>query len=267
MAPGKLNALVVHVHGNSGNFYENGFLDALVDEYRKAGLGFLVFNNRGHDVIAEAYRAGQLCYIGGAVERYSESVLDIQAAVDFAHQHAAIVYLQGHSFGCLKVLNFLIKCKQMINAVFISPADTIQLQRDFIHPETLEHQIARVTSTYGHSGLELLPSREFGIRELGCEYTIPITAKAFLDLFDGSFARLLSYRSPVEYHLDGAAFVYCGGSDPLLTSPLGEIEAFFSRRFQTVSFYIEKSGNHHMKGVEDHVAGKISGWISGMVTS
>jgi predicted alpha/beta hydrolase family esterase len=262
MPPQQSKSIIVHVHGNSGNFYENTFLDAMAEEFGKAGLGFLTFNNRGHDVIAEAYRGEHLCYVGGAVERYSESILDLQAAVDFARQHSPLVYLQGHSFGCLKVLNFLIASGEEIDAVLVSPADTLQLQKDFAYPEDLDDQVKRVNGTYGHLGGELLPAREFGIREANCEYTIPITAAAFLELFQGDFVRMLNYGSAaVDYHLNSAAFVYCGGSDPLLTRPLEEIEAYFSRRFRTVRFCIEDAGNHHLRGVENRVARQIAEWI------
>jgi len=253
---------VVHVHGNSGNFYENTFLDSMANEYAKAGLGFLTFNNRGHDVIAEAYRSGKLCYIGAAVEHYLESVLDLQAAINFANQYSAFTFLQGHSFGCLKVLHFLLRSHQTINSILLSPADTLQLQKNFIRPETLENQIARLKHSLGSHTDLLLPHGEFGIREGESDYTIPIMARTFLELFEGDFSRVLSYTSPMQYYVDGAVFVYRGGSDPLLTASRQEIEHYFAARFRTVFLCNEEIGDHHMHRVEEKVAAQIAMWVA-----
>ena len=261
MPPQRGKPVLVHVHGNSGNFYENPFLDIMAQEYSKAGLGFLIFNNRGHDVIAEAYRFDHICYIGGAVESYAESFFDLQAAMDFARQHSAVVLLQGHSFGCLKIVNYLSKSEQAIDAVLLSPADTLQLQRDFIYTESLEDQIKRLRREYCGSLQQLLPTKEFGIREGTTEYLIPISAGTFLELFQSTFAEKLSYSTPIDYYLKSAVFVYCGAADPLLTSSMETIKTFFERRFRTVRFCVERAGNHHLRSVEQKVAQKIARWV------
>jgi hypothetical protein len=46
---GEARAAVLHIAGRAGNFYANGFLDAMVENYTNAGLALLSVNTRGHD--------------------------------------------------------------------------------------------------------------------------------------------------------------------------------------------------------------------------
>lgn len=58
LAPeGEARAAVLHLPGRAGNFYANGFLDAMARIYTDCGFAFLSVNTRGHDHIAD-FRVG-----------------------------------------------------------------------------------------------------------------------------------------------------------------------------------------------------------------
>lgn len=54
---GETKAAVLHLSGRAGNFYANGFLNAMARIYTDNGLALLSVNTRGHDHIAD-FRVG-----------------------------------------------------------------------------------------------------------------------------------------------------------------------------------------------------------------
>ena len=46
------DAVVIHVHGMSGNGYENYFLDNLRETYINSKVSFFTFDNRGRGIIS-----------------------------------------------------------------------------------------------------------------------------------------------------------------------------------------------------------------------
>lgn len=124
---------VIHVHGMSGNGYENYFLDNLVNAYTDMGVSLFTFDNRGRGIISwfrsggdtDAWGDGEKKG-GSCFEIFEESVHDIQGAIDFAKSKGKTKFiLQGHSLGCTKVVNYLLTSSSdnIIGVVLLAPTD------------------------------------------------------------------------------------------------------------------------------------------------
>lgn len=262
LALGESNlATIIHIHGNFGNFYENDFIPIMAEKYTAAGINFLCVNNRGHDGIAEAYHDGKLVYVGGAIELPEQCIYDIEGAVQFAERFSSRIILQGHSFGCLRTMAYLKQSQRALEFILLSPADTYALQSDYIYPETITTQIARITNQFADQMDTLLPSREFGIRHNDVEYHIPISARTFVALFSGSMPGLLRYDKPLDFYFDTKCFVYYGGKDVLWTEPRNVVENFFLTHVANLRFYYSEGGDHHFHGFESHVVGEVIKWV------
>jgi len=127
---GTARRAVLHVHGMSGNFYENRFVSAVGEAVLAKGLAFLTVNNRGHEYVSDNLRGeGETTASvpGGATwEIFEESVFDIAGAARFlADRGHEGIYFEGHSLGCLKVVHYLAERadRRAVGAVLLSPAD------------------------------------------------------------------------------------------------------------------------------------------------
>jgi pimeloyl-ACP methyl ester carboxylesterase len=100
---------LVFVHGLGSVFSSAQPLTReLSTRLNAAGIGYLKFNTRGHDVVAG--RGKQLA--GAAFERFGRSVEDIRTVIAFARQcgYRRIV-LAGHSTGANKVLYYAARAR------------------------------------------------------------------------------------------------------------------------------------------------------------
>jgi pimeloyl-ACP methyl ester carboxylesterase len=134
---GPAKTTVIHIHGLSGNFYENRFVDYAAEATAGAGISFISTNNRGHEYISDficqgAGGAVTSRQIGGAFETFGDCLADIQAWVDLAKARGAErIVLQGHSHGALKATHYLseIQDPALSGLVLLSPSDDFGLQR------------------------------------------------------------------------------------------------------------------------------------------
>ena len=145
---GQSRTTIVHVHGKCGNFYQNEFISHMLRLYPARDVNFLSFNHRGHDCLAEGYWNGRVGYVGGSIEEFTESNLDIRAAVEYASRFSDRVILQGHSNGCEKVLFYCASSEVTHEVVLLSPSDSYQLHAWYIAPETGEAQGERIKAEY-----------------------------------------------------------------------------------------------------------------------
>jgi alpha-beta hydrolase superfamily lysophospholipase len=221
------------MHGLSAAFYYGIQLyEAVADAVEKEGCGFALFNNRGHDLIAGVRKMdgtppyGYSYYQAGAgQEAFEESVLDIEAGIDFlVEQGYSEIILVGHSTGANKVCYFAATQKNphVVGVVLSGPMSdrlhTIQniakLKKDIAHMYTL---IA------AGKGDELLLGYHF----------FPITPKRFLSLFEprskedvfdyGEKEPKLAYFSKIRLPL----MVLLSGADEAADRPIQEIQKAF----------------------------------------
>ena len=129
------NKAILHIHGLAGNFYENRFVSVVADELNAHGYTFLTVNNRGSGVLSELRKCTadglELVEVGGAREVFEDCLYDIQAWINFLDsQGYSKIVLQGHSFGCYKVV-FYQSCRSdpRVKALaLISPPDVFGYQ-------------------------------------------------------------------------------------------------------------------------------------------
>jgi alpha-beta hydrolase superfamily lysophospholipase len=140
---------VIHIHGMSGNGYENYFLDNLREIYAKNGISFFSIDTRGRGIISSFWKDnetdlwGEGTKLGGSCfEIFSESIDDIQGAIDYLKtQGRSKFVLQGHSLGGSKVVNFLVTKNnpEIIGAVLLAPTDMVGwANTDPRHPDYLK---------------------------------------------------------------------------------------------------------------------------------
>lgn len=126
---------VIHIHGMSGNGYENYFLDNLRETYSKNGISFFSIDTRGCGIISSFWKDNEIdswgegTKLGGSCfEIFSESIDDIQGAIDYLKtQGKSKFILQGHSLGGSKVVNYLVTKNnpEIIGAVLLAPTDMV----------------------------------------------------------------------------------------------------------------------------------------------
>ena len=82
-------AVVVHVHGKVGFFYE-GYTFHLAEAFTKKGYAFLSFNTRGTgyftDFIKKEKEKFRVEHQGSAYELFSDSIFDIDGAFNFLQE-------------------------------------------------------------------------------------------------------------------------------------------------------------------------------------
>lgn len=176
---------VLHIHGFTGNFYEERFVDHIADKLTENGCAFLTVNTRGHDYLSAFIKKTDsgLTYvqIGSAHEIFEECTYDIKAWIDFLEGRGyASVILEGTSLGTLKVVFYQhqIKDKRVHGLVLISPLDHIGLQRSALGDKYDEAiNTAKQMIEDGKSD-ELMPM-------LYCPlWQHPIDAKTYISAFD-----------------------------------------------------------------------------------
>ena len=139
--------IVIHVHGLAGNFYENRFIDTLAKTYTNNGLAFLTFNNRGYGYITDLLKGNDFAVIGACYERFKDCLLDIEGVINWVKEKGySEIILEGHSYGCSKVLYYYHHKKDdsISKLVLLAPCDTPGETMKFLSTE--EYNKAREES-------------------------------------------------------------------------------------------------------------------------
>lgn len=172
------------MHGLSASFHSGiSLYEAVAEAIEKEGWGFALFNNRGHDLIAGVRKMdgtppyGYSYYPAGAgQEVFEESVLDIEAGIDFlAKLGYTEIVLVGHSTGANKTCYYAATQKNphVIGVVLSGPmSDRLHGITDW---EKFKKDLAHMKELIGQGkGAELLLGYFF----------FPITPKRFISLFE-----------------------------------------------------------------------------------
>ncbi len=118
--------VVIHVHGMSGNGFENPLVDTLRKYHNRNGRAFFSFNNRGAGVVTWL-RRGSEEYLGGACfERFEACTDDIAGAISTTDERGYThVALQGHSLGCTKAVHYVSTTRdsRVTQLVLLAPTD------------------------------------------------------------------------------------------------------------------------------------------------
>jgi dienelactone hydrolase len=222
-----------------------------------AGHGYVVVagNNRGHDVGANLWRAGEAPVLGGTRwELFDQAPHDLGAWITYAaHAGPAQVVLAGHSFGAQKVVYYQAERQdpRVVGLVAASPG--VRSVRDVLHaPPELVARAERLVAQ--GQGLELVPLGGSG----------PVSAQTFLsrhrvgfDLFglETPGARIAQIRCPL-FACYGTAEAAGADATDLLDGIRRNATA--APRVETRLF---AGADHAYSGREDEVAAALAQWI------
>jgi pimeloyl-ACP methyl ester carboxylesterase len=104
VSKGSIDGAVL-VHGIGGNFYSSRLLNHFAKTLQELGLGTLIINTRGHDMVNTLSWAGKSRSGGAAFENVDDCRLDLAAWHDLMIErgHSHLLFL-GHSLGAIKSL-------------------------------------------------------------------------------------------------------------------------------------------------------------------
>ncbi len=119
---------VIHVHGMSGNGYENYFLDNLRQTYSQKGISLFTIDSRGRGIISDFRQNDGWLHGGSCFEIFDQSTYDIQGAINYLKTLGKSRFiLQGHSLGCTKVVNFVLtqNIPDVQKVILLAPTDMV----------------------------------------------------------------------------------------------------------------------------------------------
>jgi alpha-beta hydrolase superfamily lysophospholipase len=259
----------VHVHGLAGNFYENRFVYAIAQRAIDSGIGFLTFNNRGHDYISDVNREGtsgvDSVRAGAAFEKFSDCVHDIDAAVALLIARGiTTTFLQGHSTGANKVAFYCDTARHdaVKGIALISPCDDIALQHDSVQGRAAE-VLNRAAELVAQGNSEaMMPDGSF--------YNYPMSASTFYDLFrDGADQDVFPYRLPsggfeAVSRIDVPIFVSFGKKSDGLLIPADEACRILKEKAvssPSVTCKLIDEASHSYLGQEYALADEVIAWV------
>ena len=268
-APGARRA-VLHTHGMAGNFYENRFIDHVVDAVVEKGVSFLAVNNRGHDYLSDNLRGGgestEVVRGGVAWDAFPECIADIGACASFLRERGhEEIYYEGHSLGASKTVYFLTERpdEKAAGVILLSPPDIFGLRDD--NPDSsLNTAVLKAERLIRDGAGDTLMTE--------IEYAVPLTARAVAatygdrdksDIFpvrlgdDGDYARLGSIAAPL--------LVIYGTVGEAVTVPVEEAAALIERHAQgapAVLAALVQGGNHTYWGHEAEIGRLVGEFVA-----
>lgn len=133
------NTAIIHVHGWTGNFYENYFLDQIAADLIKNNISFLSFNTRGAGFVQDFYKIEngkkENVQIGGCLEVFEDCLFDLDGAVNYlTNRGYKNFYLQGHSTGCQKVVYYALNNsdKNIKGLILLEPTDDPEIVKTML---------------------------------------------------------------------------------------------------------------------------------------
>ncbi len=244
--------IVIHVHGLNGNFYENRFLDVLAKSYTNKNYAFLTFNNRGRDFITELLKGNDFTIIGGSLERFKDCILDIDGVVNWVKEKGyKEIVLEGHSYGCNKVLYYYNQKKDDIikKIVLLAPCDIPSEGKKFLSEE--EYEKAKEESTrlvQENKEKELI---DFSIMANG-KIAAGTYFNDFLPNGENDFIRYvdgINGKSDVLNSIDIPTLVIFGDIDEcVLTQPIDVVKEYLKNNIDNCNIQIIEGADHSYIG-------------------
>ena len=258
---------IVHVHGLAGNFYENKFISFLAKAYTNIGYNFLTFNNRGNSYIVDLLKEDkETTYIngGGAYEKYEESFFDIEGIINYLKESGnEEIILQGHSYGCNKIISYYHKkpSPNISKIILLAPCDIVHEMKVFMDDkyEYCVNQAKKLIEENKEN--ELIDSPIF---------PITFSANTFItDWMDNSKADTFRYRLDNYIHeelkdINIPILIEIGTKDEcVLVVEKDKIENYFQNNLEKSNYKINYiiDANHGYQNHEKELTQNIIDWI------
>lgn len=244
----KSKKIVIHVHGLCGNFYENRLLDILAKTYTNKGISFLTFNNRGTNFVSELLKGNDFEIIGGCYEKFTDCLLDIEGAVNYAKVKGYTdIILEGHSYGCNKVVYYYNKKKNesIKKIVLLAPCDIPQECVKFLSKEEYEkakRESTRLVSEGKQKQLIDFSVNANGKISAGTYYNdfLPNGKNDFIRYVDGE-----NRKSEALASIDIPILVIFGDVDEcVLTQDIETVKKYLNNNIKDCNIQIIKGADH-----------------------
>lgn len=174
--PARSQTLFLNIHGSGSNFFCEAFEPIFYAELPKQGVDVLFTNNRG------SYALESWQDTGAAIEIFEESILDIDAWIEWAlHHHYTKIILSGHSHGTEKVIYYMNKgrFKDKVSALVIMGfCDSVGTQKEFEKTISVDLMAEAQEKIKRNRGYELLTGHR---RAQAGE--LPISAQTYINYF------------------------------------------------------------------------------------
>jgi acetyl esterase/lipase len=250
---------LIWVHG-LGSAFSSGqpLIRELSTRLTAAGVGYLKFNNRGHDVVAG--RGARLA--GAAFERFGQSVEDIRAMIVFARRRGfRRVVLAGHSTGANKVLHYVarVRDRRLAGLILLGPISDIAGEARRIGAAELRRRVAAAERLARRDGRALVP-RAWGF----------FSARRYVSLYKpGQPEDVFPYyhataRWPALRSVRLPVAVVIGSRDEYLDRPAGALVEAFRRnapRVRSFAGVVIAGARHGFASRERELAVVIVGWL------
>ena len=257
------NKIVIHIHGMSGNFYEDEFNDNLARVYTNNGYAFLPFNNRGMNYITEMHKENEFVIKGSSYELFEDCVLDIEGIVNWVKERGYNhIVLEGHSYGCNKAVYYYTQKQdesvKMI--VLLAPCDI---------PKEVENYTGKDYQTCISKAKELM---ENGKEEELIDFCVfvngKISAKTFYtDLLYNRTCDFFRYReregkSPILNRIKIPVFIPFGDKDEcVLTQPIEDVIYYLQNNLKNCDIKVIKDADHAYTGKYDELEKAIDTYL------
>ena len=244
--------IVIHVHGLNGNFYENRFLDMLAKSYTDKNYAFLTFNNRGRDFITELLKGNDFTIIGGSLERFKDCILDIDGVVNWAKEKGyKKIILEGHSYGCNKVLYYYNHRKDdsIKKIVLLAPCDIPSEGKKFLSEEEYnksKEESTRLDHENKEKELIYFSVMANGKIAAGTYFNdfLPNGENDFIRYVDG-----INGKSQVLNSIDIPTLVIFGDVDEcVLTQPIDVVKEYLENNLSECNIQIIEGADHSYTG-------------------
>lgn len=252
--------IVIHVHGLNGNFFECRYIDTLAKTYTDNNYAFLTFNNRGRDATSDLFKGNEGIIIGSCYEKFSDCILDIDGVVEWIQEKGfKEIILEGHSYGCNKVLYYYNKKKNnnIKKIILLAPCDIPSLTKRFINDYDYERiKIEATRLVQEEKGKELI---DFPFTANG-----KISAETFYnDYLPGGENDFIKYSSKTNEKneilnsIEIPVLVVFGDKDYyVLSQPIELVEKYLINNIKDCNVQIIEGGDHLYNELESKL-GKI----------
>lgn len=244
----KTNKIVIHVHGLNGNFYENRFLDILAKSYTNKSYAFLTFNNRGRDFITELLKGNDFTIIGGSLERFKDCILDIEGVVNWVKEKGySEIILEGHSYGCNKVLYYYNQKKDnsIKKIVLLAPCDIPSECKKFLSEKEYKNakeESTRLVNEKNDNELIDFSVMANGKIAAGTYYNdfLPGGENDFIKYSDGK-----NSKSKILNNVDIPTLIVLGDVDEcVLTQPIDVVKEYLKNNISNCNIQVIEGADH-----------------------
>lgn len=265
----------VWVHGLTASFHSNYKRHTILARvFNDAGLAYATFDTRGHDAVtfAKKYdkrrkKGYRSITVGGAFEKFTDCVLDLDAIVDYLKECYEKVILIGHSTGANKVVYYLTRAgkgKNITGVVLASPVSDVALYKKELG-DNYEKALEAAQDMIKRGQGSLLMPQEWS--------KDPRTAQRFLSLINQESVEQMfptkKFRGPLKLFskIRIPTLVLFGEEDNYLKTDrvsAQDILGVFSREHRSKVFkilVIAKTG-HSYEDKEEEFAKELINWIS-----